>query len=201
MPMYNLIEYSKSCSKTTGSLWNYYRDEQNSGLGGENNNINYSINYSRSFDYKVSTAGELEGNNTEKEGEIAVPLKYLCNILRTLDIPLINCEINLMLTQSENCVITIKATRGADPDANPAVAAVNNPANATFKIIYTKLYVSVVTLSTKDDNKLLEQLKLGFKRSIRWNRYRSEMPNQSKTNNLNYLMDPTFNKVNGLFVL
>ena len=201
MPMYNLIEYSKSCSKTTGSLWNYYRDERNSGLGGENNNINYSINYSRSFDYKVSTAGELEGNNTEKEGEIAVPLKYLCNILRTLDIPLINCEINLMLTQSENCVITIKATRGADPDANPAVAAVNNPANATFKIIYTKLYVSVVTLSTKDDNKLLEQLKLGFKRSIRWNRYRSEMPNQSKTNNLNYLMDPTFNKVNGLFVL
>ena len=106
-----------------------------------------------------------------------------------------------MLTQSENCVITIKATRGADPDANPAVAAVNNPANATFKVIYTKLYVSVVTLSTKDDNKLLEQLKLGFKRSIRWNRYRSEMPNQSKTNNLNYLMDPTFNKVNGLFVL
>ena len=64
--------------------------------------------------------------------------------------PLINCEINLILTWSENCVLTSKATR----DADPAVAAINNPTNATFKITDTKLYVPVVTLSTENDKRL-----------------------------------------------
>ena len=73
--------------------------------------------------------------------------------------------------------------------------------NATFKITDTKLYVPVVTLSTEDDNNFLGQLKSGFKRTIKWNKYRSEMTNQTKTNNLNYLINPTFNKVNRLFVL
>ena len=73
--------------------------------------------------------------------------------------------------------------------------------DAIFKITDTKLYVPVVTLSTKDDNNFLEQLKSGFKRTIKWNKYRSEMTNQTKTNNLNYLIDPTFNEVNRLFVL
>ena len=77
MPMYNLLEYSKNYSKTTGSFWNYYRDEPNSGLGGNNNNVNYSIKDSKSFDYKTSIAGKLEGKNTEKGVEIVVPLKYL----------------------------------------------------------------------------------------------------------------------------
>ena len=63
------------------------------------------------------------------------------------------------------------------------------------------MYVPVVTLSTKDDNKLLEQLKTGFKRTMKWNKYISEMTTQTRTNNLNYLIDPTFNKVNRLFVL
>ena len=76
-----------------------------------------------------------------------------------------------------------------------------SPTNATFQITDTKLYVPVVTLSTKDDNNFLEQLKSGFKRTIKWNKYRSEMTNQTKTNNLNYLIDPTFTKVNRLFVL
>ena len=65
----------------------------------------------------------------------------------------------------------------------------------------TKLYVPVVALSAKNDNKLLEQLKTGFKRRIKWNKHRSEMPNQTKNNNLNYLIDPTFTNVNRLFVL
>ena len=80
------------------------------------------------------------------------------------------------------------------------MAEVNNPTNATFKITDTKLYVPA-TLSTEDDNKLLEQLKTGFKRTIKWNKYRSDMTKQTKTNNLNYLIDLTFNKVNRLFVL
>ena len=60
------------------------------------------------------------------------------------------------------------------------MVAVNNPTNTTFKITDTKLYVPVVTLSTEDDNKLLEQLKLEFKRTIKWNKYRSEMSKQLK---------------------
>ena len=99
--------------------------------------------------------------------------------------------------------INNKATRDAVPaqGGNPAVAAVDNPTNATFKITDTKLYVPVVTLSTKDDNNFLEQLKSGFKRTIKWSKYRSEMTNQTKTNHLNHLIDPTFTKVNRLFVL
>ena len=63
------------------------------------------------------------------------------------------------------------------------------------------MYVPVVTLSTQNDNKLLEKLKVGFKRAIKWNKYRSEMSNHTKNNNLNYLIDSTFTKVNRLFVL
>ena len=78
---------------------------------------------------------------------------------------------------------------------------IDAPTNGTFKITDTKLYVPVVTLSTKDDNNFLEQLKSGFKRTIKWNRYRSEMTSQTKTNHLNCLINPTFIKVNRLFVL
>ena len=76
-----------------------------------------------------------------------------------------------------------------------------SPTNAIFKITGTKLYVQVVTLSTENDKRLLEKLRTGFKRTIKWNKYRSEMTYQVKNNNLNYLIDPTFTKVNRLFVL
>ena len=158
--MYNLIEYNKNYRKTTGSLWNYYRDEPNSGLGGDNKNKNYSINDSKSFDYKASITGKLEDNNAEKDDvKIVVPIKYLSNFWRTLDIPIINCEVSLTLTWSKNCVLISKATRNDDPDADPAVDETNNPTNATFKITVCKLYVPVATLSAENDNKLLEQLK------------------------------------------
>ena len=76
-----------------------------------------------------------------------------------------------------------------------------SPANATFQITDTKLYVWVVTLSTEDFYFFLEQLKSWLKTTIKWNKYRSEITNQTKTNNLNYLIDPLFNKLNRLFVL
>ena len=117
--------------------------------------------------------------------------------------PLINCEVSLTLTWSENCVltdITTQTARAAQGD-NPARPAINAPTNATFQITDTNLYVPVVTLSTENDKKLLEQLRTGFKRTIKWNKYRSEMTNQTQNNNLNYLIDPTFTKVNRLFVL
>ena len=77
----------------------------------------------------------------------------------------------------------------------------DSPEIAAFKIKACKLYVPVVALSAKNDNKLLEQVKTGFKRTIKWNKYRSEMSNQTKNNNLNYLTDPIFTNVNRLFVL
>ena len=97
-------------------------------------------------------------NNRTKNIEIAVPLKYLSNFWRALDIPLINCEVSLTLTWTENCVLTSKAKRNAALGVN----AINNPTGATFKIKNTQLYVPVVTISVEDDNKPLEQLKTGF---------------------------------------
>ena len=82
-----------------------------------------------------------------------------------------------------------------------ATAAIIAPSGATFKIADTKLYVPVVTLSKENDTKLLEQLKLGFKRTIKWNKYRSQITIQPQNNNLTYLIDPTFTNVNTLFVV
>ena len=116
---------------------------------------------------------------------------------------LIICEVFLTLNWSENCVLTSRAYREevATQGGNPTVDGINNPTGAAFQITDCKLYVPLVTLSAENDNKLLEQLKTGFKRTIKWNKYRSEMSNQTKSNNLNYLIDPTFTNVNILFVL
>ena len=95
-----------------------------------------------------------------KNVEIAVPLKYLSNFWRILEIPLTNREINFILTMSEDCVIS-SATR-----------------DTKFKITHTKLHVAVVTLSTHDNEKLLEQLKIGFKRTTNWNKYPSKVSTQ-----------------------
>ena len=83
-------------------------------------------------------------------------------------------------------------------DANPAIVV---PSGAIFKITDTKLYVPLVTVSKENDIKLLEQLKLGFEKNIKWNKYRSQMAVQPQNNNLSYLIDPTFTNANRLFVL
>ena len=102
---------------------------------------------------------------------------------------MINCETQLILTWSKNCVL-----------ADTTLA--NNPSTELeFQISDTKLYVPVVTLSTENDKKCLEQLKSGFKKTVKWNKYRSQMTIQSNKNNLNYLIDPAFSKDNSLFVL
>ena len=95
MPMYNLIEYSDNYAKTSGSLWQYYRDELNDNLAN-----------SESFKFKVRTTGKTPAADNEKYVEIMVPLKYLSKFWRTLEMPLINSEVNLILTWSSTCVIT-----------------------------------------------------------------------------------------------
>ena len=156
MPMYNLIEYSDNYAKATGSLWQYCKD-----IPARNNNNNKQIinfvanNLTDSFKFQAKITGET-GDDDTKDVEIMVPLKYLSNFWRTLEMPLINCEVNLILTWSSTCVLV----------------ATNIPnQNATFAITDTKLYVPVVTLSKQENTKFLQQLKSGFKRVINWNKY------------------------------
>ena len=192
----NTIKITK---KTTGSLWNYYRDEPNSST--DNDNITHSILNSKSFDYKANFIGSVANNNLIKSGvKIVIPLKTLSNFWKNLNIPLINCEVELILTWFKNCVLIDKLTRDAGYD-EPIDRKINNPENTTFQITDTKLYVPVVTLSRENDIKLLEKLKFGFKRTIKWSKYLSQMSVQSNNNNLNYLTDPAFTNANRLFVL
>ena len=113
MPMYNLLKYSKNYEKTSGSLFNYHRDEPSKiTVGVGNNAINISIRNSKSFDYKTEIIGSLDAGDDEKEDvEIAIPLKYLGNFWRSLDIPLINCEITLILSWYKECVLEGRAFR------------------------------------------------------------------------------------------
>ena len=105
------------------------------------------------------------------------------------------------MTWFKSCVLIDKLAREADYDADPNVYVIDNPENTIFEIADIKLYVPLVTLSKENDKKLLEQLKSGFERTIKWNKYRSQMTIQAKNNNLNYLIDPTIMSVNRLFVL
>ena len=200
MPMYNLLEYSKNYEKISGSLFNYYRDEpKEHTIGAGDDAINISIRNSKSFDYETEIIEIIDAGEDEKEDvTIAIPLKYLGNFWRSLDIPLINCEITLILSWYKECALVGRAFRGP-----PAAAAnrINSPTSAKFEISDCKLYVPVVTLSAENDNKLLQQLKSGFRRSIKWNKYMSQMSNQNKNNNLNYLIGFTFSNVNRLSVL
>ena len=105
------------------------------------------------------------------------------------------------MTWFKNCLLIDKSTREANYDTDPNVYEIDSPEDATFKITDIKLFVLVVALSKENDIKLLEQLKTGFKRTIKWNKYRSQMTIQPQNNNLNYLIDPTFTNVNRSFVL
>ena len=200
MPMYNLLEYSKNYRKTTGSLWNYYRDEPSDPLSSN----------SESFKYKTSiigntyNAGDGEaGYDVDKvaknETESIVPLKHLIKFWRTLYIPLIICEIELILTWPKSCALADMIARAAGNNNNPP--AIVAPSGLEFQITDTKLHVPVVTLSKENDKRLLKQLKSGFKRTVKWYKYRSQMSVRNDNSNLNYLIDLTFTRVNRRFVL
>ena len=142
MSMYNLIEYSDNYAKTTGSLWQYCKDIP---ALDANNELTESRrgNTTDSFNFKAKITGQT-GDDGTKDVEIMVPLKYLSNFWRTLEMPLINCEVNLILTWSSTCAL---------------IATYIPNQNAIFAITDTKLYVPVVTLSTQENSKFLQQLK------------------------------------------
>ena len=142
MPIYNLIEYSDNYSKTSGKLTQYCKDIP----AVDNNNAIFKFaenNLTDSFNYKAKMASQT-GDDRTQNVEIMVQLKYLSNFWRTLEMPLINCEINLISTWSTNCV---------------NVSSNVSNQSATFEITDTKLYFAVVTLSTQNSSKLFQQLK------------------------------------------
>ena len=161
MPMYNLIEYSDNYSKTSGSLRQICKE-----ILTVNNQGNIVIfdrtNGTDLFNFKSNIIGNTAANNNDGnivgrvDVEIMVPLKYLSNFWSTLEMPLINCEIELILTWSRNCIIISTDIDNQIP---------------TFTITEANFYVPVVTLSTQDNAKLLPQLKSSFKRIISWNKY------------------------------
>ena len=159
MAMYNVIEYSDNYSKTSGNLWRYCKEIPAADDDGDIVDFN-GANATDSFNFKTKITGQTAANNNNGniagrvDVEIMVPLKYLSNFWRTLEMPLINCEIELILTWSRNCVIISTNIANQIP---------------TFTITETNLYVPVFTLSTQDNVKLLPQLKSGFKRTISWN--------------------------------
>ena len=157
MPMYNLIEYSDAYLKTSGSLWQYYRDESALNDNGNITDFPTNDNKSISFNFKQQITGQT-GSGDTKDVEIMVSLKYLSNFWRMLEMPLINCEISLQLTCSKKRILA-------------AGTAANQAAN---------LYVPVVTLSTQDDIKLLKQLESAFKRTINCNEYQSKKTSQDQ---------------------
>ena len=130
------------------------------------------LNIKPALQENYNVGDDEEGYDVNKVGknetEVVIPLKLLSNVWSTLVLPLINCEVELILTWSQNCVLpmTVNAL------ANPAIVA---PTKLKFEITDTKLYVPVVTLSKENATKLLEQLKTVFQRTIKWNKYRSQM--------------------------
>ena len=194
MPMYNLIEYYADSS---GSLYQFKRDE--SPMNDAENPLNVALDNSASFKYKASFLGkatDADGNDRSlKNTKIVVPLKYLPNFFRSLEMPLINCKIHLELNWNNNCVIYGPDTYAGGDNANNR--------ETTFKITNTKLYVPIVTLSTKDNVNLTKQFNEGFKRSVYWNEYKSKLETkEADANNLNiFPLDASCEGVNRLFVL
>ena len=212
-----LLEYSKNYRKTIGSLYKYYRDELSDDAD-DNNFDNIKVVSSNTFKYKNKIidntydvdaripnpggAGQIDNpfyianKNGTQEVELAIPLKYLGNFWRALNILLISCEVSLELKWNKNCIITSLEQRDIGEGNRD-----NAPTGATLAINDCKLYVPAITLSKDDEFKLLTNLKSGFKRVIIWNKYRSQMTTEAVNNNLNILIDPTFTNVNRLFVL
>ena len=182
-------------------MWNYYRDEINDD-GNENNDNSNNINYnniitSKSFEYKTKFIGTTPNNYNILDTQVVVSVKFLINLLRSLDLPLINCKTELNLS----IITEASKTYGAVPNTNQVRYHVTSQkARATFQISNTKLYVPVVTLLINDNIKFLQNIKQGFKRTISCKKYRSEITTQSKNNNLDYLIDPTFRSINVLLL-
>ena len=163
-------------------LLNYHRGEVNDSADETDNNDNMINNNktttSKSFKYKTKITGKTTINTSRLNAEVVVPLNYLSNVWRSLNLPLNNCKIELDLSWWKECIITevSRTFKAVDPDGDPVVyELVTETTGATFQINNMKLYVPVVTLSINDNINFLENIKQGYERTICWNKYRSEI--------------------------
>ena len=197
MHMYSLIEYSGNYADSSGSLYQFKRDE--SPINNAGNPLNVALDNSASFKYKANLLGketDADGNDRSlKNTKIVVPLKYLSKFFRSLEMPLINCKIHLELNRNDDCVMYNDNTYAGGDNANDR--------ETTFQITRTKSHVPVVTLSTKDNENLTKQLYEGFKRSVYLNEYKSQIERKAAHNNnvTRFSLDASFQGVNRLFVL
>ena len=188
-----MIEYIDNYSGSSRSLWGFKRDE----IANNANVINNDN--APSFKNKSNLITNTNADWTAKGVKIAVPLKYLSNFWRSLEMPLINCKVELSLKWIENCVLT-SAAIGANANATGADSA-------TFKITDAKLYVPVVTLSAEDNVKLVKQLNEGFKRPVYWNKYKVidnkvvAIAAANAEKHIRELLDSSYQGVKRLFVL
>ena len=176
MPMYNLIEYSYNYQDSSATRYQYKRDEPDN-----SSSFKYKIKLLSNVTRVVGNAAGVRRLNVK----IVVPLKYLSNFFRSLEMPLINCKIKLNLTWKKECVLSTGA------------------GEAVFIINDTKLYIPVVTLSKEDNKDFIEQQNKGFQRSIYWNEYKTKEINEDADANVfKYInLDPSFQGVNRLFVM
>ena len=126
MPMYNLLEYIKNYRQTTGSLWNYYRDEPSDPLSSNSESLKYETgiqgNTNNVGNVGVGERGYDANKVGKNETEFVIPLKHLNNFWKWLNIPLINCEVEFLFFFFFNCVLADVTVRAAQGD-NPAIAA------------------------------------------------------------------------------
>ena len=168
MSMYNLWGYSDNYSMKSGSLWNYYRDEtsDDENENDHNNKLNYNKTItSKSLKYKTKIIWKTPDDENELNTEAVIPLKYLSNFWKSLDLPLINYEIDFDLSWSRYCIISeILRAFEAVPNPNPARYRVTSQAASVMsQINNAKVYVPVVILSINDNTKFLENINQGFK--------------------------------------
>ena len=178
MTMYNLIEYNDNYSDTSGSLWQFQRDEIE-GYVGLTVNDKHIPNNSSLFKCKSNIIVNRSVAGTKANIKIAVPLKYLSNFWRLLEMPLINCKVEISL----KCILS--SGRNA----------------ATFAITDKKLQVPVVTLKSEDNAKLSKLLNERFKRSVYWNKYKAVLKDFAENNFIREQLDASFQGINRLFVL
>ena len=186
--MYNLLEYSENYSMISESLRNLYRDEINDDIN-ENNRFRNRLNNnktirSESFEYMIKLIWRTTDNDNIINAEATVPWKYLRDFWRSLDLPLINCDIEFELKWSTNFVIAevSKTFRAVDPNVDPVeYKLVTATTGARFQLNNAKLYAPVVTFSINDNIKFLENINQGIKRAIK---YRPKIIKQPKSNNL-----------------
>ena len=192
MPMYDLLEYSSNYFDTTGSLWFYSKDEATRFNGDIENNFTF-----KSFMYKSKLLEEAVAqpepdydNGFLKNAAVAVPLKYLSNFCKSLEMPLINYNIELKFIWTKHCILAVASNDNTNADPDNIILITND----------SKVCVTVVTLSAKDNPKLSKLFSHGFEKLVFWNECETRCENKNTAKEYRYFLESNFVRVNRFLV-